>query len=666
MRDERPIVVAGIVLLAAFVANAPLTRATISLRPGQVDPGTGRLVSGASPPHLAAAPGWSPRVLRPVSGMGRVVALLVDFPDRPANTVARPGSFYQDLLFSRDVLPTGSLRDFYLEQSYGSYDITGEAYGWLHDAESYYDTFDDGNFGGSGGARGVCIAATLLADPEVDFGAFDSDGADGIPNSGDDDGYVDACVVFCSQLGGHDTLDPSDIWPVIVSVDPPYETDDAAQGGGVIKIDHYSIQPEINLDYPTPDTLETSLSVVAHEYGHLIGLPDLYDKSYTTWGIGYWGLMGYGAFGYQRTGPYQMSAWSKVQLGWVTPTTVTSTLANVTLPPVETDPVVYEVWPDSPGEEYFLIENRQNLLHDAMLPGRGLLIWHVDESRLKRNAAATKTPVFGFWLGLEQADGRDDMNRYFDRPDARDYYPEMGDGGDPYPGDSLNTVFDRYSNPSSHDDAGNPTGVAIRNIRLESQDVHLDISIGSVAVFFRSLQADVASSGIELTWSVRSDESLAGFRIYRRLSRASDFVRISSPTLLPTQSSYVDADARETGTYVYRLSAVTLEGTEISSPTVQATVRALAPTLAQNAPNPFNPRTAIAFSLPETRHVALTVHDLAGKRVRTLRNETLPAGLYQVWWDGEDEAGRPVGSGVYLYELQIGRRTLSRKMTLLR
>jgi immune inhibitor A len=99
-----------------------------------------------------------------------VVALLIDFPDRPANSVARPGSFFNDLLFSLGTHPTGSLRDFYLEQSYGVFEVTGDAHGWLRTSEEYYTTYDDGNYGLAGGGRGVLVAAVLLADPTVDFG----------------------------------------------------------------------------------------------------------------------------------------------------------------------------------------------------------------------------------------------------------------------------------------------------------------------------------------------------------------------------------------------------------------------------------------------------------------------------------------------------------------
>ncbi len=72
------------------------------------------------------------------------------------------------------------------------------------------------------------------------------------------------------------------------------------------------------------------------------------------------------------------------------------------------------------------------------------------------------------------------------------------------------------------------------------------------------------------------------------------------------------------------------------------------------APNPFNPRTTIRFALQEASHVRLSVHDLAGRLVRTLLDGGLPAGAQQVTWDGRDAAGRAVGSGSYLARLEAG------------
>ena len=88
--------------------------------------------------------------------------------------------------------------------------------------------------------------------------------------------------------------------------------------------------------------------------------------------------------------------------------------------------------------------------------------------------------------------------------------------------------------------------------------------------------------------------------------------------------------------------------------------------LEQNYPNPFNSGTAIAFDLPYGETVDLTVYTVSGQKVATLVHGTRAAGYHQVLWDGRDEAGAAVASGVYLYHLQVGDQLKTRKMLLLR
>jgi hypothetical protein len=83
-------------------------------------------------------------------------------------------------------------------------------------------------------------------------------------------------------------------------------------------------------------------------------------------------------------------------------------------------------------------------------------------------------------------------------------------------------------------------------------------------------------------------------------------------------------------------------------------------------PNPFNPAATIAFSIPQTCHVELDVFDVSGRCVRTLIRGERPAGAQWISWDGIDDAGQPVSSGVYLYRLGAGGRVLSKKMVLLK
>ena len=85
--------------------------------------------------------------------------------------------------------------------------------------------------------------------------------------------------------------------------------------------------------------------------------------------------------------------------------------------------------------------------------------------------------------------------------------------------------------------------------------------------------------------------------------------------------------------------------------------------LFQNYPNPFRENTTIAYEVAEPGQVTITVFDLLGRRVRTLLNESQPAGRYQVAWNGHDGGGQPVAAGTYFYRLRVGD-TVSSKQAL--
>jgi hypothetical protein len=88
--------------------------------------------------------------------------------------------------------------------------------------------------------------------------------------------------------------------------------------------------------------------------------------------------------------------------------------------------------------------------------------------------------------------------------------------------------------------------------------------------------------------------------------------------------------------------------------------------LDQNYPNPFNPNTDIRFSLPTAANARLEIFNVLGQRTKTLVNQGLPAGSYSVNWDGTNESGSPVASGIYFYRFETEGFSASKKMLLLK
>jgi hypothetical protein len=103
------------------------------------------------------------------------------------------------------------------------------------------------------------------------------------------------------------------------------------------------------------------------------------------------------------------------------------------------------------------------------------------------------------------------------------------------------------------------------------------------------------------------------------------------------------------------------------SPTpVSVAPQPVATALHANYPNPFNPQTTLRFDIARAGPVSLEIYDLAGRRVITLVNESLPAGAHQRQWDGRDELGRTLSSGVYYGRLTTVEGAQMIKMTLLK
>ena len=88
--------------------------------------------------------------------------------------------------------------------------------------------------------------------------------------------------------------------------------------------------------------------------------------------------------------------------------------------------------------------------------------------------------------------------------------------------------------------------------------------------------------------------------------------------------------------------------------------------LAQAVPNPFNPMTRLDFEIARSGHVRLRIYDPAGRLVATLVDEALSAGPHHAIWDGRDSSGHQAAAGIYLYRLEIGNFSTTRRMTLIK
>lgn len=409
----------------------------------------------------------------PSSGSTNLPVILVNFSDR--TTTNTPQEF-QSLLFGTG---TYSLKDYYQEVSSGSFTLSpGPAgiVGWVQ-APNTHDYYGSNNASGDDMWPGDLVyEAVQAADATVNFANYDGDG----------DCYVDAVAIVHQGTGEDQAGTPAtDIWSHRWTLSSAksfgrshygtYTTNDActANPGTMVKINDYIMQPE------RYGTGIATVGVFAHEFGHVMGLPDLYDTDGSSEGVGEWSLMAAGSWTYlsrQGDRPSHLDPWSKYKLGWVAPQKVTSAQAGFSFAPVETTAAVVQLLEGSPASgtgEYFLLENRQQTGFDAGIPASGLVVWHIDES--KANNTGEWYPTCGapctshYKVALVQADGAYHLEREMNR----------GDAGDPFPGTSGVTLLTADTVPSSRLYSGADSGFYLDLIRRSGSTMVADIGFGT-------------------------------------------------------------------------------------------------------------------------------------------------------------------------------------------
>ncbi len=384
-----------------------------------------------------------------VAGPFRALCLLVDFSDNSA--VTTPFKF-DTLIFAAR---TGTVRDYYDEVSYGQIDLVTvnlpSATGWGRAPQSYaYYTYN--GYGTDSpyphNSQKLCEDLVDLANTVVDYSQYDNNG----------DGYVDALMIVHAGPGAEFTGDSTDIWSHKWSISPRYRD-------GVAIYD-YAIMPEF---WSAPGDM--TIGVFCHELGHVLGLPDLYDTDYSSRGVGQWSLMSTGSWnGYLGSSPAHPDAWCKARLGWLAPTTVSANQTGVSIAAAESNPVAYRLWTaGAPGNQYFLVENRQKSGYDATLTSSGLLIWHVDDGCAHNDYEwYPGHSTFGhLWVALEQADNQFQLEKN----------TSNGDAGDPFPGSTGNMDFSPTSAPNSDSYSASSSYVAVTNISPSAAIMTADFTV---------------------------------------------------------------------------------------------------------------------------------------------------------------------------------------------
>jgi hypothetical protein len=227
---------------------------------------------------------------------------------------------------------------------------------------------------------------------------------------------------------------------------------------------------------------------------------------------------------------------------------------------------------------------------------------------------------------------------------------------------------------------GSATGT-IQDPDIEPIDIPLPASLSA----FTAVPAD---KDVMIKWSTASELNNLGFDVYRSESLDGTFAKVNLTRIqgagtdaTPNHYNFLDESVEVGKTYYYYLEDVSYSGMRGRSDIIKVTVDltgklkvvGLAPpkfALLQNFPNPFNPETWIPFKLGQASSVTVRIYNLKGQPIRTLELGQKEAGTYltkdkAVYWDGRDNVGEKVASGMYFYMLKAGEFTSTRRMVII-
>lgn len=403
-----------------------------------------------SPDMRPLLTGVNPMGKAVLTGEINLLTVIVDFSDKIAQVNA--AKFDTLIYYNR----TGTVVNYYLQVSYNQLTITSPQLpsnlGWSRAPQTYAYYVNGLNGTGTYPHNSQKLVEDLvdLINPQVNFSQFDND----------NDGFVDGLIIVHAGPGAEYTGSDDDIWSHQWGINPRLRDG--------VYISTYSIQPEY---WVSPGDM--TCGVFCHELGHVFGLIDLYDTDYTSVGVGRWSLMAAGSWnGSLGSSPAHLDAFSKICLGWGNVISPIFNLSEAAVPAVESDPVIYQLWTNGePGNEYFLVENRQQIGYDTYLPSSGLFLWHIDENMYSNDNEWW--PGCGYTnhykVALVQADGLWNLEHDINQ----------GDAGDPFPGSSNIRQINGNGALNTNAYAGTSTNVALTNISNSAGEMTVDISVGA-------------------------------------------------------------------------------------------------------------------------------------------------------------------------------------------
>lgn len=296
------------------------------------------------------------------TGKKKGIVILMQFTDtkfKTANNLAK----YNDIM-NKEGYSTGNFRgsvaDYFKAQSGGIFELEFDVVGPYTAANNsrYYGKNDQQ--GNDTNAEALIVEAVKAADGSVNYADYDWDG----------DGEVDQVFVLYAGKGEADGGSEDTIWPHMYYLS---ESNMSLTLDGV-KINTYACSNEVD-----PSGNIEGIGCFCHEFSHCMGFPDFYDTSYSGWfGMSAFDLMDSGSYNGYGFCPAGYTAYEKWMSGWLEPIELTEDTKVENLKAISDGGESYILYNSGNRNEYYMIENRQKKNWDAEIPGKGLMITHVD------------------------------------------------------------------------------------------------------------------------------------------------------------------------------------------------------------------------------------------------------------------------------------------------
>lgn len=294
----------------------------------------------------------------PTTGVVKSPVVLVEYTDVNF-TVPNPGQFYTNMLnqegFSQ-YSAAGSARDFFVENSMGQFLPDFDVFGpvKLKHNRAYYGA-PNGSAHDSR-AYEMAIEGIAYIASQTDVSKYDMDG----------DGYIDNLYVIYAGQGQASYGDENTVWPHSSTIynGPVYNG---------VRLGRYACSNEWESNRPD------GIGTFVHEFSHVMGLPDLYETTYSTGAItpGDWSTMDSGPYNGNGCVPPYYTAYERNALGWMKPILLGHhDVTSIVLPPISQNEAYILQTPTE--TEFFLLENRQKSGWDKYVPGHGMLVWHIN------------------------------------------------------------------------------------------------------------------------------------------------------------------------------------------------------------------------------------------------------------------------------------------------